>query len=220
MLPRSADPGRRRLRHATCSGNRLIFPRSSSRQGFIAMAAATLGKRTSVVRTRRGIWSTRERRSSWMHLGEGLLGLVASPLGLCALLIRATASQDPKFLRAHDCFSRRTVSAVLATFDQHLRTFSSAQIQRAQPTRVCCLGRSALVSVWTWVRRGGMRIEAWQTIDSDAEPERSSKEPHGLRIPCASFPEIRAASAASRNPKRYEPATRINLLLTLKVPPP
>ena len=36
----------------------------------------------------------RERRSSWMHLGEGLLVLVAPPLGLCALPIRATASQD------------------------------------------------------------------------------------------------------------------------------
>jgi hypothetical protein len=49
----STDPGRRRLRHATCSGNHLIFPRSSPRQGFIAMAAETLGKRTSVVKTRR-----------------------------------------------------------------------------------------------------------------------------------------------------------------------
>ena len=36
----------------------------------------------------------------------------------------------------------------------------------------------------TWLRRSGLGIGAWQAIDRDAQPERGSKELHGLTIPC------------------------------------
>src|SRR6516162_7849693 len=99
----------------------------------------------------------------------------------------------------------------------------TTQVPSAQPTNICCLVKSALAAVRTWLQRSGMGIGAWQTIDRDAQPDPGSKEPHGLRIPCVRRSVSRPSESGGEFPavsdsklERYESAMGVNLLLTLK----
>ena len=124
---------------------------------------------------------------------------------------------DQSVLRVRDGFSRQTITALLAGFNQGPMTFRIIQLPSAQATIAYCLGKTALPSLWICFGRYRLRIGARQTVDRDAQPERRAEELHGLRIP-ADFVG-RETPCNIRQPaksKRYEPGMSINPLLTLK----
>lgn len=126
----------------------------------------------------------------------------------------------------HEGLSRGPVFALLAAFDYSPRRVGIAlRHPRTQPTGIRRVIEFALATVQARLRRSGLRIGGWQTVDRNAHPERGSQKPHGLNPSRPRVSPTSESGAEFREPqreqqsKRCEDAARLNLLLTLRRPP-